>query len=165
MVSALLSIAPFSGENIAWFFGNVRAKLPAPLVGLDSYWSTVSTLLFPLQQGVNHLIFTDNNEKPSLGLQEKVRLYCIWPVWRSTSRCYIARTTEGGNDAEHWPALGLLSFFFFFFLSEGWDGILLNLSQIFSLPDFIPWTSPKTTCLPDDNSQTTLLFKACFGPN
>lgn len=97
----LLSVASFSGENTAWFFGNVRAKLPAPLLGLDNYWSTVSTLLFPLQQGINHLIFTVNNEKPSLGLQERVGLYCIWPLWRCRSRYYIARTTEGKNDAEH----------------------------------------------------------------
>lgn len=75
MVSVLLSIASFSSDNTVRFFGNVRGKLPALLSGLDGYWSIISTLLFPLQWGTNHLILTDNNDKPSLGLQEM--LYCI----------------------------------------------------------------------------------------
>lgn len=115
MVSGLLSIASFSSENTASCFGNVRGKLPALLLGLDGCWSTSSALLFPLQWGTNHLIFTDNNEKPSLGLKEM--LYCISPCGEAGTELTLPGARKGGNDPEHWAVVGLC----LFWRSPGWD--------------------------------------------
>lgn len=120
MAWVLLSIASFSSKNRVNFFWNVREKLPAPLLGLDSYGSTMSTLLFPLKWGTNNLIFTGNNEKPPLDVQEMLR--CIWPLWRSRSRSCLVRSNRGEKWCRAFTWGGTPAF-----LEEVWVGILLNL--------------------------------------